>query len=69
MELLAVFTTVKNTIRHTLFHWIYYVPPVSMVNYVVKIPLSESFGKRDFHDYSAEKMIRQVIWHADSEMQ
>ena len=43
-----------NTIWHTLLRRIRYVPMVSMVGYVVKIPPPNQFGKRDFCDYSLE---------------
>ena len=51
-----------DTIRRTLLRWIRYVPMVSMVDYVVKIPLPNQFGERDFRDCSLEKAIRQVVW-------
>ena len=37
-----------DTIRRALIRWIRYIPKVSVVNYVVKIPLSKLVGKRDF---------------------
>ena len=64
-----MFTAEVDTIWRALIRRIRYAPPVSMVAYVVKNPLTESFGKRVFHDHSLEKRIRQVIQKAVFEPQ